>query len=79
MARHQCTIHNSRDADTVSAAVATRSLTDLEPLFYRGRGITASDAVFTIIWHGFSAPNFFFLNEYADVLHYGDIGGRLAL
>ena len=27
----------------------------LEPLFYRGRGITASDAVFTIIWRGFSA------------------------
>ena len=26
----------------------------LEPLFYRGRGITASDPVFTIIWRGFS-------------------------
>ena len=32
----------------------------LEPLFYRGRGISASDAVFMIIWHGFSAPNFRF-------------------
>ena len=28
----------------------------LEPLFYRGRGITVSDAVFTIIWRVFSAP-----------------------
>ena len=28
----------------------------VEPLFYPGRGITASDAVFTIIWHGFSMP-----------------------
>ena len=27
----------------------------VEPLFYRGRGITASDAVFTIIWSVFSA------------------------
>ena len=25
----------------------------LEPLFYRGRGFTASDAVFPIIWRGF--------------------------
>ena len=28
LARHQCTIHNSRDAVTVSAAVATRSRAD---------------------------------------------------
>ena len=28
LSRHQCTIHNSRDAVTVSAAVATRSRTD---------------------------------------------------
>ena len=27
----------------------------VEPRFYRGRGISASDAVFTIIWRGFSA------------------------
>ena len=36
---------------------------DLEPLFYRGSGFTASDAVFTIIWRGFSVQkkqnNFF--------------------
>ena len=31
-------------------------MTDIEPLFYRGRGFTAFDAVFTIIRRGFSAP-----------------------
>ena len=28
----------------------------LEPLFFRGSGISASDADFTIIWRGISAP-----------------------
>ena len=49
----------------------------VEPLFYCGRGITASDAVFTIIWHGFSTQK---KNFFTTIFFYynGDIGGRLA-
>ena len=52
------------------------STTIVEPLFYRGRGFTAADAVFTIIWHDFSAAK----KKINMHLYYsGDIGDRLAL
>ena len=40
----------------------------VEPLFYRGRRITASDVVFTIIWHVFFLVNNIYI--YAAVLQY---------
>ena len=40
---------------------SVNSHTNIEPLFYRGRGITVVFAVFTIIWRGFPATNFFLL------------------
>ena len=40
-----------------SFATGNASLSVVEPLFYRGRGITASDAVFTIIWRFFLRQN----------------------
>ena len=52
-----------------------------EPLFSRGREISASDAVSTIIWRDFSAQNvrFFWVLFNMQLYYNGDIGGRLAL